>query len=272
MERRISFNSYDGTDLVGIYTGPNNGKIKSAFLLMHGIPSEKNEWGFYSDMAKFFADNGHSSFRFDFRYNGESQQDSLTKLTLSEMVNDVEAAYQTLFGEIDKNIPVLAVGTSCGGGITIKWCNTFKRKIKKVFLMAPVLDYEYEVTGRARNIGSFGPNSSLPSVDISSLREKGYLNPEIKYGREMVNEAHVFDANTEIDLLKTNVVIFQGTSDSVVPIQITKNLIKNARNVELVAIESADHGFAVKGDDNLTDPRTKKNHQFVYQEMLSRLG
>ena len=271
MERKISFDSYDGTNLVGIYSSPDNGKYKSAFLLMHGIPSEKNEWGFYSDMAKYLADNGHAAFRFDFRYNGESQQDSLTNLTLSEMVNDIEAAYQTLLNIVGRRTDIFVVGTSCGGGVTVKWCNTFNRKIRKIFLMAPVLDYEYEVTGRVRNIGLPGQPSALSSEDISSLRENGYLNPEIKYGRAMVNGAHIFDANKELNMLDSKVVVFQGTSDSVVPISITKSLIKKTRNTVLVEIKDADHGFAVKGDDNLTDPGTKKNHYFVYQEILKRL-
>ena len=271
MERKINFNSYDGTELVGIYSYPDNNKVKSAFLLMHGIPSDKNEWGFYSDMANFLSQNGYSSFRFDFRYNGESQQNSISKLTLSEMVNDIESAYKILLENINNKTSVFLVGTSCGGGVTVRWCNIFGRKIKKIFLMAPVFDYEYEITGIRREYEHSCQSSFLTLDHLNFLQLNGYLNNEIQYGREMINEAHIFNARGEIKTLKINVIIFQGTADTVVPISITKKIIENQNNCTLIEIPDADHGFAVSGDDDLTKPGTKQNHFFVYNEMLKRL-
>lgn len=65
METKINFKSYDGTKLVGIYRAPESVSLKGIFLLIHGIPSEKDEWGFYKDMAIELELNGYASFRLD---------------------------------------------------------------------------------------------------------------------------------------------------------------------------------------------------------------
>lgn len=269
MEQLETFSSYDGTRLAGIVSIPEQTPSAVA-LLMHGIPSDMDEWGFYKDMARFLGDSGIASLRFDFRTCGKSQAGSLSTLTLSQMINDIESAYWELVRQFGPTIPVYAVGTSCGGGVTVRWGNVFGRKLARTFLMAPVLDYEYEVTGDRRIV--LGDRlTALRDRDQSDLTTKGTLNRDIGYGMPMVNEAHLFDAKSELGAAKYPITIFQGDADSVVPIDITQMMIADFPTIELVVVPRADHGFAVEGDDDLSAPGTKDNHRLVYDQMVRRI-
>lgn len=268
MEKQINFESYDGTSLTGIFSYPDE-SFRHAVLMMHGLPSDKNESGFYRDMAKFFNESSIASFRFDFRFNGESEKGSLSTLTLSEMVLDIESAYWQLSKLILPEVPISAVGTSCGGGVTLKWRNAFKRSLSNIFLMAPVLDYEFEVTGEEKCVKQ--AFSGLSKKTLNVLRSKGVLNDDIGYGYQMINEARLFDIGVEFSQNEVPVVIYQGTHDTIVPITITKKCISSFPEVLLVEIPDAEHGFATADDDNLTAPGTKENHYKVYKSVIEKL-
>jgi uncharacterized protein len=268
MRSDVTFTSYDGTTLRGILNLPPN--PRAALLMVHGIPSDKDEWGFYSDMAEFFAGHSIASLRFDFRGFGQSDPAPLSCLTLSAMIADIDAGFWELNRALTGLVPIHAVGTSCGGGVTLRWLNIWPRSVLKIHLMAPVLDYEFEVTGHRRGLL---PEESL-QIDrelIRRLNDSGTVNEEIGYGRAMLNEAHLFDGVTELAAAKCPIVIYQGSDDTVVPIAITRSIMEGAGSAELVVVAGADHGFAVQGDDNLTDLGTKANHDFVYREMLKRI-
>lgn len=268
MTRDVTFKSYDGTALRGILTLPHD--PRAALLMVHGIPSDKDEWGFYSDMAEFFAGQGIASLRFDFRGCGQSGPILLSELTLSAMISDIDAAFWELRNVLADQVLIHAVGTSCGGGVTLRWSNLLARPVGTIQLMAPVLDYEYEVTGHGRSV-YFDRASRLDLVLADRLTESGIVNEEIGYGRAMLNEAHLFDGVAELTAARCPVVIYQGAEDTIVPITLTRSMLETNPGVELLVVAGADHGFAVEGDDDLTDPATKLNHAFVYREMLGRI-
>lgn len=271
MEKKIVFKSYDGTELVGILCTPTTEPTKGAFLLMHGIPSDKDEWGFYRDMVSTLQSNGYASLRFDFRCNGESSGGNITNLTLSALVNDIESAYYNLCTSIETNCPIFVVGTSCGGGVAVKWVNIFKHPVQKIFLMAPVLDYKYEIFGKDLE-NNEDPSAIIPSDWQYALMSEGHLDNEIPYGLSMVNEVRCFDADSEFAMLQVPVTIFHGDADTVVPYSKTQHIAtKFSSKVSLVTVPDADHGFAVAGDDDLTAPGTKQNHYYVYSEMFKSI-
>lgn len=268
IEKIINFKSYDGTNLVGIYTLPN--KVEHSLLMIHGLPSDKDEWGFYKDMSIYMAQHNIATFRFDFRFNGESQQGDFSNLTLSMLINDIESAYWKLQEFVDTTA-ISVIGTSCGGGISVAWKNRFKRDIKNLFLMAPVLDYEYEVTGKIKQ-NYYDSFISLDNDILKILESTQRLNDDIGYGYQMLNEAHIFDINEEFSKNNTPIYIFQGDQDTIVPFKLTQTLIVDfLKNIELIPILGADHGFAVEGDDDLTALGTKENHKLVYLGILKRI-
>lgn len=268
MKKKVNFCSYDGTNLVGIISLPN--LINHAILMVHGLPSDKDEWGFYKDMADYLYERNVATLRFDIRYNGESEQGNLSELTLSEMINDIESAYWVLARELNsETTKISVVGTSCGGGVTIKWYNEFNRPIEKIFLNAPVLDYEFEVTNEVKK--NRGADNHLSLSNLNILLEKGTLNADVGYGYPMINESHIFNIQNEFKKCSIPITIFHGNEDVVVPLHLTENNIQGYDNIELIVIDKANHGFAVAGDEDLSDKGTKDNHFFVYNEIYKRL-
>lgn len=271
MKQRISFESFDGTQLVGVFQSSQIMKLKGAFVLVHGIPSDKDEWGFYSRMADILEQKGYATFRFDFRDNGESQKRDTKNLTLAQLINDIDAAYNQVRNMLGNQIAIYMVGTSCGGGVTVKWKNVYKREVCKIFLMAPVLDYEYEVYGKRRT-SDFSQFRILDTSSKKTILEQGYFDSDIKYGLSILNEARLFDPVDELNKVDCDIIIFQGASDTVVPISITKEiLLKVKKDIELYEIPGADHGFAILGDDDLTTAGTKENHIRVYNKMYEEI-
>lgn len=268
MDRKIQFKSFDGSSLVGTLAG--EGLSKRGVLLVHGLPSDKDEWGFYSDFARFLENSSVTSFRFDFRHCGESQAGSLRDVTMSEFVNDIDAAYWELCSRLSDGSEVYLVATSAGGGLSLKWLNTCGREVQKVFLMAPVLDYAFEVTGKRLEDLS-APPRTLDDASLQTLERNGCLNDDAGYGRQMLNDAINFNAVDEILTLQTEITIFHGVADSVVPVEFSRKAARQCPNVGLVEISGCDHGFAAPGDDDLTDPRTKANHARVFQEVLDAM-
>lgn len=244
-EEKIFFNSSDGTQLVGMYCYSKM-PPKGFVLLTHGIPSEKDEGGFHKNMAAYFAKGGFDSFRFDFRYMGESEVGSETNLSLKNLICDIESAYKVSSNK--RGVPLrkqFAVGTSCGGGILLKWVNEYNHanEIDKILLCCPVLDYVYECTHKSQNEIA---NEKEKIYDL--LDRVGYVDLEgidAKYGRSFFNDALEFDVQSELLKYGKRISIYHGTKDPSVPFEFAERFAAKNTLVDLVVVDWARHGFGV---------------------------
>lgn len=258
--QQVQFTSFDGARLFGVITLPVS-RAWAVALLTHGLPSDKEEWGFYTDFAAHLASVGVQSLRFDFRYCGDSEPGDLSDIALAAMWNDIDAAARVAASSVTPSIPFFLIATSASGGVALQWANDRPGLVAHAFLMAPVLDYSFEVLGRPRSEVLL-----LPEVDhavVASLARTGKVSNESPYGRWMVNDARRFDGGSEVRRATTPLSVFQGTNDSVVPLSLTRAVLAQSA-VELVTVARADHGFAAVGDDDLRHPETKRNHHAVY--------
>lgn len=243
-EKRVEFESKDGTKLIGIYCYTNQ-EPKGFIILTHGIPSEKDENGFHKNMAAYFAKNGYDSFRFDFRYMGESETGSESDITINNLIEDIESAYKMAISTCVRNNSMqFAVGTSCGGGILLKWINDYSHadSISRVFLCCPVLDYVYECTG-VNKTDIYVKKDEI----LSSLKELGYVKDrDAKYGYSFFLQAMDFDVDVELRKYGKQVLIYHGNQDPSVPITFSKEFAeRNLKAVDLVIVDWARHGFGV---------------------------
>ncbi|MBE5471738.1 alpha/beta fold hydrolase [Mycobacteroides abscessus] len=267
MVKIVDFDAFDGVRLRGIYTQAR-GSVRGSFLLTHGLPSDKDEYGFYSDMANFLAANGYSSLRFDFRGCGDSDEFDFRKITISHLINDIDSAYRALVELAEPSTPPALVSTSASGGAGLLWAGITGNAVERVFLMAPVLRYWQEAVGRQPR-GDILPD--LTADEIGYLRESGSLGHGEAYGSGFLHEARLVDLLRDKLRFRGQVTIMHGDSDTVVPIDGSREMSALNDNVELIEVAGADHGFSVEDDDDLTDPETKRNHDFVYRNMLERV-
>ncbi len=259
---KLKFKSYDGYKLEGSFQNAES-NITGALLFVHGITSSRDELGFHSDMADFLATKGIASLRFDFRYHGVYES-SLEKLTLGELVNDIDAAFNALKKNV-KNLTsdFFIVGTSFGGGLVTYWVDFFnKSEIKKVILNAPVIDYEDDVLKRNNLV----VNGELTEKAIKQLNSKGFVKSSgINFGRGLINELQSINGIRSIKNLGKRAWIFHGKDDEDVPLSSSEKF--KSPDTGLTIIPNVGHGFGIDIDEDLDHPETKAIHQKIYQDV-----
>ncbi|MDE7101084.1 MAG: alpha/beta fold hydrolase [Anaeroplasmataceae bacterium] len=251
-EHSYIIDGYDEIKLAGIYCFTSQ-KPKGFVLFSHGIPSEKDEAGLHKNIAAYLAKRGFDSFRFDFRYMGESTKGDETLLSIDNLMQDLECAYN--FALKNPSIDIIkrrhnsisnqfVIGTSCGGGILLKWINDFNHanQINKVFLCCPVLDYMYECTGISKE-NIIGKEKQI----LEGIRQLGYIDGrDVKYGKYFFQNALHFSIDAEIEQYGKQVVIFHGNHDQFVPYQISQKVYENHSSiVDLIEVDRTRHGFGV---------------------------
>lgn len=133
--------------------------------------------------------------------------------------------------------------------------------------MAPVLDYWLECTGRQSSTGI----PLLSQDEIEGLQRKGHLEHGEKYGSNFVAQARLMPLVRKPAPYDGPLYIYHGSKDTVVPLSTSIYFMRRNPHAELRQIADADHGFAVLGDDEMSDPQTKRNHQEVYRLLLQDL-
>lgn len=265
-ESIIKFQSYDGYKLEGTFLTAK--KEKAALLFVHGITSSRDELGFHSDYANFLAENGISSLRFDYRYHGVKET-SLENLSLCGIVNDIEAAFNTLKENVGKNVKsFFIVGTSFGGGLSAFWVDFYNRtEIKKIILNAPVINYENDVLERNGLLN----NGMLSEKGYKKLDRNGFVNSsDIHFSRGLINELKYINGIQPLQKLGSKVVIFHGNDDEDVPL--TSSQKYKSKQTVLKIIKDVGHGFGIDIDEDLDHPETKKIHQSIYKEAFKILA
>lgn len=264
-ETKIKFKSYDGCDLNGTLIKAN--KEKAALLFVHGITSSRDELGFHSDYARFLSEHGVTTLRFDYRYHGGKNDGNtdLESLSLCGIVNDIDVAFSTLKAHADKNTnSYFIVGTSFGGGLSAYWVDSGnKTEIKKVFLNAPVINYENDVLER----NDLVLDGFLVDKAQKQLKSKGFVTSSgIQFGRGLINELKYVNGINALQNLGDKVVIFHGNDDEDVPLDSSKKY--KAKTTQLEIIPKVGHGFGVEDDEDLDFPETKEIHMNIYKSVL----
>jgi len=247
------FTSYDGLVLEGTYCSPSDSP-RGSILLVHGITSNREEWGFFTKLAEILKKVGIASFRIDYRCHGVNKI-PFEQLSLGGIVNDINAAFMKMV-ELNgnANIPRYIMGCSFGGGVSAFWAKHNHQKVKKIFLCYPVINYEEDILKTA---GKWEV----------SLNRHGYLeyigNRNIT--RPLINEVLYINGEEAVTNPPCKVVIIHGEIDSDVPISFSQEYCAKSSNCELFVINGADHGFAVPGDLDLEDPKSWENIEKVYE-------
>lgn len=258
METQHRFQSYDGTPLVGTLAG-GDAASGSIVLMVHGITSSRDEFGLFSGLADYLAKREILSFRFDYRCHGVNQQ-PMERLTLSGIVNDIEAAAVYAM-QVSRASRIHVVGMSFGGGLSAFWASNTNAPVSSVVMMAPVLDYEEDILGQH---GLLADKTLAPEA-VRQLAAVGFVEAEgISYGSALVNELPYITGTAGLSALACPSLILHGDADTIVPYESSARFVTLNPRCRLVNIIGTDHGFGVEGDDDLTSPETKSKHTEVF--------
>jgi pimeloyl-ACP methyl ester carboxylesterase len=257
-EKLVTFRSFDGVSLEGTYCAPSDPPT-SVVLLVHGIDSDRNEWGFYARMAAVLAEAGIASFRFDWRCYGVDRSRPISQLTLAGIANDIEAAADVLL-EVSRSESLSVIAASFGGGISTAWSRHTGCNVKSLILLAPVLDYahdylEYEGLGSQHEGVSESASDQLDSDEYLTTSGR-------QFSRQLISEFPYFSASPPPPY---TTLIIHGTEDTGVPYKNSVNYVGRYPQVRLIDFPGTEHGFAAPGDNDLDWPETLQNHQRVYK-------
>jgi len=266
MEQKIiEFKSYDGYKLEGALLKAD--QEKGALLFVHGITSSRDELGFHSDYAKFLAEDGITTLRFDYRFHGgvNDGETELESLSLCGILNDIDAAFNALRINVsNRTKSFFIVGTSFGGGLSAFWVDfNNKEEIKKVILNAPVINYEDDVLERNDLVS----DGLLSDNAQNQLVKNGFVDSsDIHFGRGLINELRYVNGINALQNLGSKVVIFHGDEDEDVPLNSSKKYKSSSTGLEI--INGVGHGFGVEDDEDLDFPETKEIHRSIYEKAL----
>jgi uncharacterized protein len=237
--KKLKFSSRDSLKLYGTLTTPASG-TEAIMLMVHGITSNRDEWGIFELLADEVAKEGVASLRFDFRGHGESTLDEQL-ITLFGILSDVASAGQEL--EAAAGTPETRryiVGSSFGGGLAYEAASRDGR-FERAFLIAPVFDYLADI------------NHCAPKWRHDLKRKDHFKYNDLTLGRALANEALYFDPLAGPAVPTT---IFHGTKDTDVVIDLSRAVAARHPAIDLVEIKGAGHVMNVPDDYDLEDDKS----------------
>jgi len=200
-------------------------------IICHGFSGDKYEWGRFTDTAVALSEVDYDSLLFDFSGSGENERELIT---LSKQARDLEDVYDWV--KIQGYSNIASIGLSFGG-LTLLVANL--PEIKTKVFWAP----------------GFYLKKMFPSSMAKNLKKKPLVIPSsgefepITIDHTFVEDLSNYDANSYLNSLVTPTLIIQGTGDTTIGLDNTREAFKHLPQDDhhkLVEIDDAAHDF--KGD------------------------
>lgn len=245
-------------------------KTRSLAVLVHGITTDRNEDGFYTEMARLLSNAGTSSLRFDLRGHGQSEGTYET-LTLTGVMNDICAAVREIRNQLkaEINLPLMLIAASFGGGLAAYWCSENQEEVSKLVLLNPLLDY----AKRMLYSKPIWDGKGLTTDGVRMLNEKGWLpHFEFRMGRALINELIYIRPYEKMSSIKIPVLTIHGDHDSSVPFETAKKYALPNDKCEFFAVEGAEHGFMSLSDEIGDSPQTLRFQNLVFGKVVQWIG
>lgn len=274
-EEDVEFRSTDGTALRGTLRGAPPPRARAGALLVHGIAVDRDEDGFYSELAERLGRIGAASLRFDLRGHGESGGD-YERVTLSGVINDIGCAHGLLASRLPRGAPTFVVAASFGGGLAACWAAAAEAGNPArgappagLVLLNPLFDYARRMLFEK----PYWSGGRLTDGGLAALAGRGWLeHGEFRIGPAMLNELLCIRPQDSVRDLGVPLLTVHGDADSMVPYDVSRRCTEEARDSEFVTIRGADHGFVHPDDEGYGHPDTPRFRDAVFGKVASWIG
>lgn len=210
-----------------LYKPENITKKLPLLILSHGFSSNHHLLTYY---AENIAKENILCYAFDFRGGGPDIESdgTMEESTVLTEVDDLNVIINELSSlEIVDSSNIYLLGHSQGGLVSA--ITATQNNIKTLFLLAP-----------AYNIPLVMRQMELPPENQPIRFFVGFFT------RKYIIDARKIQIYEDVKEYKGRVHIFHGTNDSLVPIQYSKEAIKEYENAELTIIENENHTFTLE--------------------------
>jgi pimeloyl-ACP methyl ester carboxylesterase len=204
---------------------------KGAALLVHGITSDRHEWGFFDALSAELNSRNITSIAIDYRGHGESTM-PIAKLSLSGVFLDIEAGWKHLqeVAGARRDYRKAIIGNSFGGGLAFL-LGAINPEINVTIATCPVMSY----------IADLGRVNSAWRGEAAS----GFIRYASKgLPAAIIVEMWAYDSLIELAPTPHKCAIFHGTSDSDVPYSESEKFAKGRTTVVLKGLHGMDHSFS----------------------------
>jgi len=250
----------DGFDLAAVIT---RGQTDDVIIWLHGISVDKDEYlGFFRDGALWFARQGPSSIRFDFRGHGESSGTPLDFTVVGQNL-DVRAILNLAQQQFGPSVRMHIVAASFGAPPAIFAAQWYPDAVLSVSLIAPVLSYERTFLQPETKWGK----ELFSTENLEQLDKTGrlYFSESFYIGHQLVEEMKLINPASFLTHLKQRVLVMHGDRDSMVPYMATVAACKGLERVRLITLKGADHGFVDADDEDGILPTSVENKDRIFR-------
>ncbi len=197
-------------------------------IICHGFTGDKYEWGRFTDTAEASIEAGFEALIFDFSGSGENERELIT---LSKQARDLEEVYEWVKNQGYSNIAVIGLSF---GGLTLLVANL--PEIKTKVFWAP----------------GFYLKKMFPSSMVKNLKKKPLKIPAsgdfepITIDHTFIEDLSNYNANSYLQKLVTPTLIIQGTGDTTIGLENTREAFEHLPKDDhhkLVEIDDATHDF-----------------------------
>lgn len=239
-EKIINYKSIDGTRLSGTLM-KNKNQSNSCIIMCHGLKSDREEYGDFTELSKILLDNGYDTFRFDFRAHGKSEGKDV-EMTMEGLKEDLEATLYLVQNEGYSQLGV--IGASFGASILSLINYAYFPQVKKLIVYSGSID---------NNKGN--PKGSLGIQNYKKALIDGSINIQSKTTGKIMTLSKTFmretrDLKPEEKIKKINIPILflQGTEDQTTPYEVNKTIAEQCKKSYFVTIKGASHGLHEQND------------------------
>ncbi len=234
---------------------------KPAVIFCHGYKGFK-DWGAWELVAKMFANSGFFFIKFNFSYNGGTEQQPMDFPDLEAFgqnnfikeLDDLDAVINRIsasdfdFKKEINLLDIILIGHSRGGGIaTIKAAED--SRISKLITWAGVSDYER----RFPKGEAFEEWKNKGIMYVQNGRTKQQMPHYFQFYTTFIAHKERLTIANAARQIEIPFLIIHGTTDPTVNVQEAKDIHSWNPNSKLLLIEGADHVFGSKHPWNRID-------------------
>ena len=223
-------------------------KIKYLFIKKNSQITVVFFHGFMSDMVggkptaiqRFCRKNKLSFLKFEYSGHGKSTG-KFTKGNISKWTSE---AKQLIKSKIKRNKNLIFIGSSMGSWIALNLFPFFKKQIKGFIGIASAPDFLEELMWKKFNKKI---KKIIMTKEIYHLDHGGFIYPITK---QLIMDGRKNKVlNNKINL-KIPIILFHGTKDKVVPLNLSKKIIKICKKskTKIIKIKNGDHSLSRKSD------------------------
>src|ERR1700680_4313155 len=227
-------------------------------LFLHGITTDRNEHlDFHKILAHRVLEFGISSLLIDFRGHGSSDGRQVDFSPVGQLIDTI-SSINYLQMEYDlTRLPLTIIGTSFGAGPALMSAFRYPAEVKRLFLIAPVLDYRQTFLEPSTDWAK----ASFNDKALQDLNKKGYLvlDGVFQVGARLVYEMNTIDLGREASRIQQPITIVHGRDDSMVPVLTSIEFARRIPRAQLIQMDNMDHGFSVPNDESGTQADSQQN-------------